>query len=93
MNTSVLLIDEPQEGIRRLTMNRPEKHNALNDDLRLAIFEKLRDADSDKDVSVIVIRGAGESFCSGYDLSSVNNPVERTSFYYKHLTLPTILIV
>ena len=79
MNTSVLLIDEPQEGIRRLTMNRPEKHNALNDDLRLAIFENLRDADSDKDVSVIVIRGAGESFCSGYDLSSVNNPVERTT--------------
>ena len=79
MNTSVLLVDEPQEGIRRLTMNRPEKHNALNDDLRLAIFENLRDADSDKGVSVIVIRGAGASFCSGYDLSSVNNPVERTT--------------
>ena len=72
MNTSVLLTDEPVKGIRRLTMNRPEKHNALNDDLRLAIFENLRDADSDKDVSVIVIRGAGDSFCSGYDLSSVN---------------------
>ena len=42
MNTSVLLTDEPVKGIRRLTMNRPEKHNALNDDLRLAIFENLR---------------------------------------------------
>ena len=79
MNTSVLLIDEPEKGIRRLTMNRPEKHNALNDDLRLAIFENLRDADSDDGVSVIVIRGAGNSFCSGYDLSSVNTPVERAT--------------
>ena len=58
-----MLTDEPGKGIRRLTMNRPEKHNALNDDLRLAIFENLRDADSDKDVSVIVIRGAGDSLC------------------------------
>ena len=41
MNTSVLLIDEPEKGIRRLTMNRPEKHNALNHDLRLAIIDKL----------------------------------------------------
>ena len=79
MGESVLLLDDPEKGVRRLTMNRPKKHNALNDDLRLAIFDALREADSDSEVSVIVIRGSGPSFCSGYDLSSANNPVERSS--------------
>ena len=79
MDEPVLLLDNPEEGVRRLTMNRPEKHNALNDELRSAIFDALREADSARDVSVIVIRGNGPSFCSGYDLSSANNPVERHS--------------
>ena len=79
MSESVLLLDDPEKGVRRLTMNRPKKHNALNDDLRLAIFDALREVDSDSEVSVMVIRGNGSSFCSGYDLSSANNPVERSS--------------
>ena len=76
-DTPVLLMDEPSEHIIRLTLNRPNKHNALNDDLRAALFDNLRYADQNKDVKVIVIRGAGKSFCSGYDLSSSNQPVER----------------
>ena len=59
MDEPVLLLDNPEEGVRRLTMNRPEKHNALNDELRSAIFDALREADSARGVSVIVIRGNG----------------------------------
>lgn len=75
---AVLLVDEPLAKVRRLTLNRPDKRNALNDDLRGALFEQLRLADHDRDISVIVIRGAGPAFCAGYDLGSVNHDVERS---------------
>jgi enoyl-CoA hydratase len=58
-------------------MNRPDKRNALNDELRLALFTSLREADRDREVSVIIIRGAGTCFSAGYDLSEKVTPVER----------------
>ena len=75
-DTQVLLIDTPAPGIRRLTMNRPEKRNALNNALRGAILEALVDADQDPEVRVTILRGAGPSFSAGYDLSA-NNAVEQ----------------
>jgi enoyl-CoA hydratase len=75
----VLLIDDPAPKVRRLTLNRPEKRNALNDALRGALFEALREADRDGQISVIVIRGAGSCFSAGYDLGSGgNHGVERS---------------
>ena len=59
MTESVLLIDDPAPKVRRLTLNRPAKRNALDDDLRGALFEALRAGDRDKNVSVMIIRGAG----------------------------------
>ena len=41
----VLIVDDPLAKVRRLTLNRPAKRNALNDDLRGALFAALRDAD------------------------------------------------
>ena len=73
----VLLVDDPLAKVRRLTLNRPAKRNALNDALRGALFDELRRADRDRSVSVIIIRGAGPCFSAGYDLGSVNNDVER----------------
>ena len=75
----VLLVDEPLEKVRRLTLNRPHKRNALNDRLRGALFDALRAADRDPDVSVVIIRGAGTCFSAGYDLGSRNTDVERSS--------------
>ena len=72
----VLLIDTPLPGVRRLTMNRPEKRNALNNELRGAIFAALTDSDRDPDVRVSIIRGAGPSFSAGYDLAA-NNAVDQ----------------
>ena len=56
---SVLLIDTPLAGVRRLTLNRPEKRNALNNELRGAIFGALEAHDNDADVKLTIIRGAG----------------------------------
>ena len=73
----VLLTDDPRPGVRRLTLNRPEKRNALSNELRGAILDALRTADADPAVRVSILRGAGPAFSSGYDLSadnSVNQP-------------------
>lgn len=76
-DAGVLLVDTPRPLVRRLTLNRPDKRNALNDDLRGALFDALRAGDSDPDVSVMIIRGAGSCFSAGYDLGSRNTDVER----------------
>jgi enoyl-CoA hydratase len=64
--------------VRRLTLNRPAKRNAMSNSVRRVLFDALRRADQDLGVHVIVIRGAGPSFCSGYDLSpEPNDPLPR----------------
>ncbi len=67
-----IVLDTPLPGVRRLTLNRPEKRNALNNRLRSEIFAALEQHDADASVSVTVIRGAGPAFCAGYDLSADN---------------------
>ena len=69
---STVLTDEPAPQVRRITLNRPEKRNALNHDLRGGIIEALREADQDPDVRVMIVRGAGKSFSAGYDLGGGN---------------------
>ena len=58
-------------AIARLTLNRPEKKNALNDALIASLKENLRRASEDGRVRVIVLTGAGTDFCSGADLSAL----------------------
>jgi len=67
------LLDDPLPGVRRLTLNRPEKRNALNNELRGAILDALKAADADPSVRVSILRGAGPAFSSGYDLSADNS--------------------
>lgn len=70
MSDSTILIDEPVPHIRRITLNRPEKRNALNARLRREILAALRENDDDQEVRVTIIRGAGPCFSAGYDLSA-----------------------
>ena len=65
-----ILIDEPSEFVRRITLNRPDKRNAMNNTLRAEVFDALYAADADENVRVSIIRGAGPAFCSGYDLAA-----------------------
>ena len=77
-STDVLLTDDPAPRVRRLTLNRPEKRNALNDALRVALFDALRAGDRNREVSVMIVRGAGSCFSAGYDLGSRNTGAERS---------------
>tara|TARA_X000000368_G_scaffold141183_1_gene111113 strand:- start:2028 stop:2864 length:837 start_codon:yes stop_codon:yes gene_type:complete len=67
-----LIIEDPRPGIRRISLNRPDKRNALCNPLREELFNSLEEADSDSKVRVIVLSGAGSCFCAGYDLSYNN---------------------
>src|SRR5215470_17575786 len=67
-----ILLDDPRPAVRRVTLNRPEKRNALNNQLRTEILHALEEADRDPDVRVSILRGAGVCFSAGYDLGSNN---------------------
>jgi len=58
-------------AISFITLNRPEKRNALNDGLIKDLKNALRQADKNETLRAIVIRGAGKDFCSGADLSAL----------------------
>jgi len=67
----ILVTDDPAPHVRRLTLNRPAKRNALSNALRGEIFKALEAGDADPEVRVMIIRGAGPCFSSGYDLAGV----------------------
>lgn len=68
-DTPLVLTDSPAPHVRRLTLNRPEKRNALSNALRAELFAALEAGDKDPDVRVMILRGAGSCFSAGYDLS------------------------
>src|SRR6478752_367657 len=60
-------------AVRILTLNRPEKRNALDTNLTSALLESLRSADADEDVRCVVLTGAGKGFCAGADLGEMKS--------------------
>jgi enoyl-CoA hydratase len=60
------------DRIARITLNAPEKRNALSFQMHDEIVRALPAAEADDEVSVVLIDGAGPSFCSGYDLTPGN---------------------
>lgn len=75
-NSDSTLVVERFDSIVRLTLNRPEKRNALDDALHEQLSAALHEADLDEDVRVIILAGAGPSFCSGDDLEA-DNPLRE----------------
>lgn len=62
------IILEKKDKIATITLNRPDRFNALNADMMVELPEALENADKDKDIRVVVITGAGKGFCSGADV-------------------------
>ena len=67
------IIYEVENGRARITLNRPEKLNALNRTIQQELHDAFWEADNDTDVHCVIIKGAGRAFCSGYDLSGGGN--------------------
>jgi 2-(1,2-epoxy-1,2-dihydrophenyl)acetyl-CoA isomerase len=70
------LLVEVDDGVAVLTMNRPERRNALTDAMLAAMARALADLEVDEEVGCIVLTGAGGAFCAGGDVKAMN---ERTS--------------
>jgi len=68
LTTSELIRFEVKDRVARITLNRPEKRNALNAVLIKEVHDALLEADDRADVNVIILEGAGKDFCAGYDL-------------------------
>ena len=67
-NYEYIIVDQPDKYINRITLNRPEKRNALNNELRGEVFKALEKAELNNEIRVTIIRGAGTCFSAGYDL-------------------------
>jgi enoyl-CoA hydratase/carnithine racemase len=67
VHDSTLQISDAQ-GVRALTLNRPERRNALDTPLAIALLEALRAADADDSVGAVLLAGNGTVFCAGADL-------------------------
>jgi enoyl-CoA hydratase/carnithine racemase len=63
-----IVITEDQGPVRHVVLNRPEKRNAMNQELLLALGEALREAAADSSVHCVLLRGAGPVFSAGVDL-------------------------
>jgi len=73
------LLTSSADGVGSLTLNRPEKRNALDSVLVESLKLALADLERDEDVRVIAIRGAGPDFCSGADLSAIRKMADATA--------------
>jgi 2-(1,2-epoxy-1,2-dihydrophenyl)acetyl-CoA isomerase len=66
-----VLLEAQHEGIATLVMNRPDRLNALNNELAIAVNDALGRLAEDQSVNVVVITGAGRAFCAGGDLGAL----------------------
>lgn len=63
-----VLTTERSDAVMHLQLNRPEKRNALSAELRRLLLEAVKSANADESVSAILLSGAGDHFCAGFDL-------------------------
>jgi enoyl-CoA hydratase len=70
MNEPLITVEDAAPHVRYVTLNRPEKRNAISTPMRAELFARLQAHDHDDAVRVSIVRGAGVCFSSGYDLGS-----------------------
>lgn len=70
MTDEKILLVEKTEGVCIITLNRPDKLNAFNDELSFQLIDALKEAEKDASVRAVVLTGAGRGFCSGQDLAN-----------------------
>ena len=69
-NYETVVYESVEDKIRRLTLNRPEKLNAMSPKLLEELDDVMTVFEDDPDASVLIVRGAGRAFCAGYDLNA-----------------------
>ncbi|MFP3396276.1 enoyl-CoA hydratase/isomerase family protein [Brevibacterium sp. SIMBA_078] len=101
MTSDTLIVTDSEGGVRTITLNRPDKRNALNTELTTALRDALLDCDSEPEIRAVVLAGAGRGFCAGADLSEfteltpdhAERVVARAALTAELQSLPTSLSV
>jgi len=73
------LLYQKEGSVLRLTLNRPDVYNAIDDTLSYELQDALKAAEKDSEVRVIIFTGTGKAFCSGQDLKAISG-IEKRSF-------------
>lgn len=92
----LVLIDHPAPHVARITLNRPDRLNAMSIDLVIELWDALGTVADENDTWVVVLTGAGDAFCSGLDLKDygiipnidglqVGRIAQRSMRYYSRL--------
>jgi enoyl-CoA hydratase len=71
LKSSEVIVFAVHERVARITLNRPDKRNALTGQMISDLHDAFLEADARTDVNVIILQGAGKDFCAGYDLAGV----------------------
>ena len=78
MNSYTQILSETKGAVAYITLNRPEKRNALGDTIVRELLSALTEADADDAIKVVVLRGAGSDFCAGADLAQLERLSQAT---------------
>ena len=70
---SDLILYEVEDGVATITMNRPDKKNAMSFAMLSEFIDTFRKAGADEDARVVVLKGTGGDFCAGTDLSDLSS--------------------
>jgi len=81
--TDQLLLQETDQGVSRLTLNRPDKFNALSEELLAELKHTLSDIKDNDDIATVILAANGKAFCAGHDLRQMR--ASHDSGYYQDL--------
>ncbi|HKK51467.1 MAG TPA: enoyl-CoA hydratase [Myxococcota bacterium] len=85
MTDSVLLVDR-EAPLAVVTLNRPDRMNALSSELRLALGAAFRELEADPEIRAVIVTGAGRAFCAGMDLEEMSSGGEGVTGYELSVT-------
>jgi enoyl-CoA hydratase len=86
----MLVNREDKDGVATLTLNRPDKLNAINIPLMVDLRAHLDDLAGDESVGCVVLTGAGRSFCAGHDLQTIATAERAPSRHFEPETIDAI---
>ncbi len=82
-SSASVLLRETNGNVAKITLNRPEKFNTLNEELLAALQSELNTIASDDSIRVVVLAAVGKAFCAGHDLREMRESYDES--YYKQL--------
>jgi enoyl-CoA hydratase len=86
----MLVTRQDKDGVATLTLNRPDKLNAINIPLMVELREQIDRLAGDESVGCVVLTGAGRSFCSGHDLESIASGERAPSRHFESETIEAL---